>query len=135
MKVIVDTCVWSIALRHNKNNIQDEKIISDFKKLIDDARVQMIGFIRQEILSGISSLEQFKKLKNHLDYFPDFPVQTKDHELAAEYFNHCRAKGIQGSHIDYLICAVSTNNKLSILTMDNDFKSYAKCIPILLYEG
>ena len=51
MNVIVDTSVWSLALRHDK-----QEFSSPLKKLhhmIHDHRVQMIGPIRQEILSGI----------------------------------------------------------------------------------
>lgn len=131
MKVIVDTCIWSLALRRNNNkSSQDEKIIVELKNLIQDARVQMLGLIRQELLSGISSIEQFKKLKKYLHDFPDLCVETHDYELAAEYFNACRTKGIQGSAVDFFICAVSTNNKLPILTSDKDFESYAKVIPL-----
>ncbi|HEX2548712.1 MAG TPA: PIN domain-containing protein [Gammaproteobacteria bacterium] len=130
MKVIVDTCIWSLALRRHKNSLHETKIISELKNLITDSRIQMLGLIRQELLAGISSIAQFDRLKKYLNNFPDFQVQTNDHVLAAEYFNECRAKGIQGSAVDFFICAVSTNNQLPILTVDKDFKSYAKLLPI-----
>lgn len=130
MKIIVDTCVWSLAFRRKNKTSNDEKIIGELKKLIEDSRVQMLGLIRQELLSGITSLEQFKKLKKYLNEFPDLPIQSKDHELAAEYFNTCRAKGIQGSMIDFFICAISINNKLPIFTQDKDFEAYSKIIPL-----
>lgn len=130
MKVIVDTCIWSKALRRTSNFLQNEKIVQELSNLISDSRVQMLGLIRQELLSGISSVDQFRKLKKYLSDFQDLQIHTEDYELAAEYFNKCRSKGIQGSLVDFLICAISTNYQFPIFTDDKDFKSYAKIVPI-----
>jgi predicted nucleic acid-binding protein len=69
-------------------------------------------------------------LKNRISVFEDFTIKTIDYELAAELYNQCRAKGIQGSHIDFLICAVAINNQMSIFTLDKDFENYQKVFPI-----
>jgi predicted nucleic acid-binding protein len=45
----------------------------------------------------------------------------------------CRKKGIQGSHIDFLICAVAELHEMSIFTLDKDFIRYATVLPIKLY--
>jgi predicted nucleic acid-binding protein len=128
--VLVDTSVWSLALRKKQWNEKDEKIIDQFSKLISDLDIVIIGPIRQEILSGISDNKRFNDLKNKLSIFKDFQIETRDYELAAQYYNECRGHGIQGSHIDYLICAVAVNNDMSILTLDNDFQHYKKHIKI-----
>ncbi len=57
-----------------------------------------------------------------------------DYKSAAEYSNICRGKGIQGSHTDFLICAVSTRLKMQIYTSDQDFVRYSKHIPLSLYQ-
>ena len=57
MKIIVDTCIWSLALRRVKAN--DSEHVKELRQLIKEFRVQMIGPIRQEILSGIRSKKQF----------------------------------------------------------------------------
>ena len=113
MKVIVDTSVWSLALRRDTQ--ESDSVVQEFRRMIHDHRVQMIGPIRQEILSGIRRESQFKKLQKHLESFPDLPVLTEDYVTAAKYFNRCRSKGIQGSNTDFLICAIANRNKLSIL--------------------
>jgi hypothetical protein len=92
----------------------------------------MIGPIRQEILSGISNDKKFIELQNKLSVFSDWSIETEDYELAAKYYNKCRKNGIQGSHIDYLICAVAFNSNFSILTLDNDFDNYKKHTGIVL---
>ncbi len=94
----------------------------------------MLGPIRQEILSGIKDNKQFVQLKDILSAFDDFPITTKDYERAAEFFNLCRSKGVQGSNTDYLICAVSSNNRFPIFTSDKDFEIYSKHLPITLMK-
>ena len=131
MKVLVDTCIWSQALRHKDPNLE---LSSKLKDLINDGRVSVIGPIRQELLSGISSKKQFHKLKKVLSSFEDIPLKTEHFEKAAEFSNICRNKGIQGSTIDFLICAVAHLEKLVIFTTDSDFENYRKYLPIELMK-
>lgn len=133
MKVIVDTSVWSLALRRDRDDSPSP--VQELRHLIRDHRVKMMGPIRQEILSGIRSKSQFKKLRQHLESFPDLPILTEDYVSAAQFFNHCRSKGIQGSNTDFLICAVAVRNKLSIYTTDKDFQMFSKYIQIVLHKA
>ncbi len=132
MKVIVDTSVWSMALRRHKQ--EADTTVHEFRRMIQDHRVQMIGPIRQEILSGIRSESQLKKLQKHLESFPDLPAIAEDYVTAAIYFNRCRSKGLQGSNTDFLICAMANRNKLSIFTTDKDFELFSKHIAIALHK-
>ena len=132
MRVIVDTCIWSYALR--RNNKKADNHVKELQELINEVRVQLIGPIRQEILSGIKTKKQFQTLKNHLQAFPDLQIETKDFELAADLFNTARNKGIQGSNTDFLICAVAARHKMSIFTTDNDFMHFEKHLPISLHK-
>ena len=136
MKVLIDTSVWSLALRRRKENLSnnEDKIVMELIELINESRAVIIGPIRQEILSGISSKKQFNQLKSKLNAFNDFPIISKDYEKAAEFSNKCRRKGIQGSHIDFLICSVAFDNDLSIFTTDKDFNLYAEHTGIMLYK-
>jgi predicted nucleic acid-binding protein len=134
MKVLIDTSIWSLVLRR-KNRPVDAGAHGELVTLIDDDRVVMIGPIRQELLSGIADRAQFDELREHLRAFPDFEITSDDYEEAARCFNRCREKGIQGSHTDFLICAVALRHELSIFTTDDDFKHYAKVLPIVLHEA
>ena len=131
MKVLVDTSVWSLALRPGDKSLTP--CSKELRGLIEDHRVQMIGPIRQEILSGIRSESQFKSLKKRLSGFIDFPLLTEDYVMAARYFNLCRTKGIQGSNTDFLICAVAVRNKSHIYTTDSDFTLFSEHVPIVLH--
>jgi predicted nucleic acid-binding protein len=135
VKVLVDTSIWSLALRRSGGLSQQEKhIVHELVELIKDARVIMIGPIRQELLSGISSQNQFEDLKERLHTFKDLLLTRHDYEMAAEFYNNCRKCGVQGSQIDFLICAVAHNAGMSIFTSDNDFFHYARYIDIILYQ-
>jgi len=133
MKVIVDTSVWSLALRRESPVMNGPAL--ELGHIIKDHRVQMIGPIRQEILSGIRNDTHFTKLRKHLKSFPDLPVLTEDYVMAAEYFNRCRSNGIQGSNTDFLICAMAVRNKCSIYTLDKDFDLFSKHIDIVLHKA
>jgi predicted nucleic acid-binding protein len=134
MRVIVDTCVWSLAFLKKEKTEYELKLINYLSEIVRDLRVVMIGPIRQEILSGISSESKFIEMQNKLSVFSDWSLETEDYELAAKFYNKCRVNGIQGSHIDYLLCAVAFNSNFSILTLDNDFEKYQKYTGITLEE-
>jgi predicted nucleic acid-binding protein len=136
MSVIVDTSVWSLALRR-RTPPDSSPVVTRLRDLITNDQVALLGAIRQEILSGIRSSEQFTCLRDYLRIFPDMELLPEDYELAAEFFNTCRSNGIQGSNTDFLICAVAHHRSYSILTTDNDFQSFQAYIPIILssFEG
>ncbi len=132
MKVLVDTCIWSHALRSKKPEFEAQ--VKSLETLIADQRVLIIGAIRQEVLSGYSDMTKFETLKAKLNYFENTPLLDDDYITAARFYNLCRQKGIQGSHIDLLICAVAVRLNISIFTSDNDFGFYQQHLPIKLYS-
>ncbi len=132
MKILVDTPIWSYALRSQNKGYQSEA--NSLTSLIRDQRAILIGPIRQEILSGYSDLHKYKIIREKLSYFENTPILDVDYELAAEFSNKCRKKGIQGSHIDFLICSVANRIDSPIFTTDKDFDHYQKIVSIKLYE-
>lgn len=93
-----------------------------------------MGAIRQEILSGLRTPAQFNRLRDALRAFPDTVLVTEDYELAAELFNTCRQRGVQGSNTDFLICAVAHRRHYQILTTDRDFQNFQAHIPVNFLE-
>ena len=83
-------------------------------------------------MSGIRDAASFLRLRDHLRPFADEPIATLDYERAAEHFNTCRARGVQGSNTDFLICAVAERLAAPILTTDADFARFAAILPITL---
>lgn len=132
MKTIVDSSVWSTLFRKKSKTQADSQLIKRIKELSENDELIIIGAIRQETLSGVSSIEKFEKMKSLLSIYPDFPITSEDYITAAQFFNTCRSHGVQGSHIDFLISAVASNNGFNILSLDKDFMQYQRFINISL---
>ncbi len=130
--MLVDTSVWLLALRRSATHGSADR--AELVELIKEGRVAMIGAIRQEILSGIRAAEQYRKLRDRLRAFSDEALDESDYEEAAICFNRCRAKGLQGSNTDFLMCAVSLRRELAILTTDQDFEGFARVLGFELHE-
>jgi len=135
VNTLIDTSVWSLALRRNAKDLSTaEKIlVAELAELVKEGRARILGVIRQELLSGIKSTEQYEKLRTTLRSFPDEALETPDYEFAAKNSNDCRAKGIAVSVVDAMICAVSASRDWPIFTTDPDFKSYASVLSIELH--
>ena len=128
--VLIDTSVLSLILRRDNSNKHTKEFIS----LLTKNRAFIIGPIKQELLSGISDEKQYNLLKDKLKAIPEIIITNEDYEKAASFFNICRKKGIQGSHIDFLICAVAHHNNMAIYSLDQDFAHFQKCLDIRLYS-
>src|SRR2546430_15979935 len=109
MTVMVDTPVWSLALRRRQAdlNTRERGLTRALEELIREGRAQIMGAIRQELLSGIRMEESFHKLRDYLRAFEEPGIEVLDYEEAAHMQNRCRTRGIAGSAIDFLICAVA----------------------------
>ena len=137
MNLLVDTPVWSLALRRKAGHLspREERITQALAEAIRDGRAQLIGVVRQELLSGIREVERFKKLRDYLRAFDEPALEMGDYEEAAEMHNRCRARGIAGSTIDFLICAVASRRKWQVFTTDQDFERYARVLGLKLYPA
>jgi len=136
MMVLVDTPVWSLALRRRPENLNDQEhdLTQTLAELIREGRVQMLGPIRQELLSGLREEAQFRKLRDYLRAFPEHALEAADYEEAAHMNHQCRTRGIAGSEVDFLLCAAAHRRGWVILTTDKDFRNYAAVLPVRLHS-
>ena len=135
MNTLVDTSIWSLALRRKAHDLSSaEKIlVGELAELVKEGRARILGVIRQELLSGIKAPEQFEKLRMALRSFPDEALETSDYELAAQGSNRCRSKGVAVSVVDAMICAISSTRDWPIFSADPDFRTYANVLPVKLH--
>lgn len=126
MRVLVDTTVWSLALRRRATDLRarDVETVREWAELVREGRVLLPGIVRQEVLSGVAQPSAYQALRRALRAFPDEPVATADHEDAADCFNLCRSRGIAGSTVDMLICALARRRGAAVFTTDRDFDRY-----------
>ena len=68
MNILVDTPIWSLALRHKRHTLtaSDHVLIRSLADLIGYGRAQLIGPVRQEVLSGVREQAQFVRLREAL---------------------------------------------------------------------
>ncbi len=132
MNVLVDTSVWSLSLR--RGIPRDGSVEKELAELLREGRVLMASAIRQELLSGLRGDVQFRELRDRLRVFDDIEVNSLDHEEAASCFNRCRARGIQSSAVDALLCAIAMRRQTAVFTTDNDFHHYARVLGLKLHK-
>jgi predicted nucleic acid-binding protein len=131
MNLLVDTSVWSLALRRRSSahfSSEESRLIRVLTEVISDGRVAIIGPIRQELLSGIREEAQFRKVKAALEPFRDEPIDTPDYEEAARFYNVCRTQGVECGPVDILICAVARRRKWDVLTSDAVMKRCSEIV-------
>jgi predicted nucleic acid-binding protein len=137
MMVLVDTPVWSLALRRKPEDLNagEQALTRALAELIREGRAQITGVVRQELLSGIRDAERFEKLRDYLRAFDEPKLDVRDYEEAAQMHNQCRTRGIAGSAIDFLICAVAQRRKWQVFTTDRGFDRYRKVLGLELYAA
>lgn len=137
MIVLVDTPVWSLALRRKPEHLNplEQRLIETLAELVREGRVQLLGPVRQELLSGIREEAQFRRLRDYFRAFPEHALEAQDYEEAAHMNNRCRVRGVAGSAVDFLICAAAQRRGWMILTTDRNFWNYASVLALRLYAG
>lgn len=134
MIVLVDTPVWSFAYRRANRSQREQQAVDEWSELVRREQAAVIGPVRQEVLSGIATTQQYELVRTSLRGFEDLAFLTVDYETAADFHNLCRRNGVQGSPVDFLICAVSLRYDAPIFTTDRDFKRYAELTGVRLHE-
>jgi len=133
--ILIDTPIWSLALRRRARDLNagEARHVREWERLVRAGSAHLIGPIRQELLSGVRDDRAWERLRAALRPFPDLPITTDHYERAAQFFNRCRAKGIAGSAIDLIICAVSAGYGAPVYTTDVDFRRYAGVLKLKLH--
>lgn len=135
--VLVDTPIWSLSLRRRAIDLSpgDRRITQNLNELVRQQRARLLGSTRQEVLSGIREESTFLRIRDHLRGFRNVELDASDYEEAARGSNQCRHRGIAGSPIDLLMCAVALRHGWQIFTTDHDFVRYAAVLNIRLYSS
>ena len=136
MIVLVDTTIWSLALRRRARSLNDQErlLVEEWARLVRSGEAVLIGPIRQEVLSGIRSVGSFTAIQESLGDFRYLEIVPSDYDQAARFFNVCRTHGITGTAIDLLICAVAYRCDVPIFTTDADFQHYGPLVEIRLHD-
>ena len=136
MKILVDTSVWSLMLGRDPASLNqiESGIVRELKDVVNDGRAQIIGPIREELLSGIKAEQQFDALQQKLGVFDDHVLTTRDYENAARAATLCTRAGVAATSVDVLICAVALDRQWPVFTVDEDFSRFQKVLKFQLYR-
>jgi predicted nucleic acid-binding protein len=121
MTLMVDTSVWSLALRRDAGASEPAvQVLKD--ALAGSDPVATTGLILQELLQGFSGPKGASQIVERFAALPFLPPDREDHVAAAELRNKCRRAGVQIGTIDALIAQLCIRHDLMLLSTDNDFK-------------
>ena len=121
MRILVDTSVWSLALR--KGVPTEHPAVERLDAcLAGHEDLFLSPVILQEILQAFRSETTVRKVAGYLEPFPLLSLDRQGIETAARLFRMSRSRGITASTIDCQIAATAIQHECLLLTADRDFE-------------
>ncbi|WP_194792920.1 PIN domain-containing protein [Caenimonas koreensis] len=134
MTLLVDTSVWSLALRRD-GPVESKEVIA-LREALDGAdSVVTTGLVLQELLQGFSGAKASEAILDRFGALPLIQPDRQDHVAAAEVRNACRRGGVHIGTIDALLVQLCGRYDLTLLSTDKDFAHAARHIPFRLWGG
>lgn len=133
MTLLVDTSVWSLALRRDRDG--DVPQIQALRAALEgDEIVVTTGLVLQELLQGFAGPRARKDIIEGFAALPLLSPDRQDHIDAAELRNRCRRAGVQLGTIDALLAQLCIRHGLTLLTTDDDFVHAARHCPLRVWK-
>lgn len=132
MTLLVDTSVWSLALR------RDGMVSAPEVQALQDALhgselVVTTGLVLQELLQGFSGPRAREQLIERFSSLPMLQPDRDDHIAAADLRNTCRRAGIQIGTVDALLAQLCIRHDGVLLSTDQDFMHAARLTPLRVW--
>ncbi|HRW20228.1 MAG TPA: PIN domain-containing protein [Dermatophilaceae bacterium] len=133
MSLLVDTSVWSLAVRRGSPVTLPE--VAALTEALSGADIVVTtGIVVQELLQGLRPSAGRAQLTERLLSLPVVAPSTETHVAAADLRNTCRSRGVQLGTVDALIAALSIEHDLTLLTTDQDFAHAARHVPLRMWR-
>jgi predicted nucleic acid-binding protein len=134
MTLLVDTSVWSLALRRDTEAAVPE--VGHLKQALLGAEVVVTtGLVLQELLQGFAGPKSQKQIVERFAALPLLQPEREDHVEAAALRNACRRAGVQVGTIDALLAQLCIRYDLTLLTTDQDFVHAARHCPLRVWSA
>ncbi len=130
MTLLIDTSVWSLALRRDALATEPE-VHALREALLGGEVVVTTGLVLQELLQGFAGPKDRVLLIERFAVLPLLQPDRDDHIAAAEIRNSCRRAGVQIGTIDALLVQLCLRHDLTLLSTDKDFARAARHFPAL----
>jgi len=125
MTLLVDTSVWSLALRRDAPpDIPEVKALQE--ALSGNDIVVSTGLILQELLQGFIPERVQAQIAERFAGIGLVQPTREIHVAAAGLRNSCRKAGVQLGTVDALIAQLCITHELLLLTTDKDFVHAAR---------
>ncbi len=134
MTLLVDTSVWSLALRRDAEGSEPE-VVALREALLGSAEVVTTGLVVQELLQGFTGPQARARILERFAALALLQPDRDDHVAAAELRNHCRRAGVQLGTIDALLAQLCIRYEATLLTTDRDFLLAAEHCPLRLWPA
>lgn len=133
--IVVDTSVLSHVYRRRTRPTPLPPLAARFAALVqDDAPIVIPGVVLQEILSGVKTDRELRRLEEVLSGFPLLLASRETHVRAARVRTACRARGVAAASIDCLIAAHALSAEAELMTLDDDFEPMRKIVGLRLLQ-
>lgn len=133
MTLLVDTSVWSLALRRDGSS-SEPAVAALRQALLGSESIVTTGLVLQELLQGFSGPRDAAAIVDHFRALPMVQPDKQDHIAAAEVRNVCRRSGVQIGTIDALLIQLCGRHELTLLSTDQDFRHAARHVPFKLWQ-
>jgi predicted nucleic acid-binding protein len=134
MTLLVDTSVWSLALRRN-DEIDAPEVTALRAALAGSESVVVTGLVLQELLQGFAGPKAQESIVERFAALPLIQPDREDHIAAAQIRNLCRRNGVQIGTIDALLIQLCGRYDLTLLTTDQDFLHASRHVPFRRWIG
>jgi hypothetical protein len=132
--LLVDTSVWSLALRRDETSPGPE--VGVLRQALESGElVVTTGLVLQELLQGFAGPRARREIIERFAALPLIAPDRQDHIDAAELRNRCRRAGVQIGTIDALLAQLCLRHELMLLTTDKDFVRAAAFCPLQVWRG
>lgn len=134
MSLLVDTSVWSLALRRDAQHTASQ-VAALRNALLGADQVFTTGLVLQELLQGFAGPKARVQIVERLSALAFLQPDRQDHIEAAEIRNACRRRGVQVGTMDALLIQLCRRHELVLLTTDKDLQAAAKHVEFRLWTA
>jgi predicted nucleic acid-binding protein len=134
MTLLVDTSVWSLALRRDVE-VTTNEVLALREAIEGSDAVVTTGLVLQELLQGFNGPNDRQAIIDRFGALPLIQPDREDHVAAAEVRNVCRRSGMQIGTIDALLIQLCGRYDLTLLSADKDFLNASRFVPFKLWAS
>lgn len=134
MTLLVDTSVWSLALRRDAPATEPE--VATLKDALAGSDVVVTtGVVLQELLQGFVASKARTQIITSFAALALIQPDREDHIAAADLRNSCRKAGVQIGTVDAIIAQICIRHELTLLSTDQDFVHAARHCPLKIWSS